>query len=188
MKIKDKLIFENGRSPLKTATTAERLQKIIFDKNIKQADLARATGISRGAISNYVQGRYEPKADIVQKLANALNCSEMWLWGYDVPAEKTSQLFDEENPYVAEVSDTLDGLEVDHQIYARNWIREFAKNPENLREGVFMPTMVETKKEQPTGAGELSPKRKAFLDKVMQMSDAELDRLERILALVENTK
>lgn len=44
------------------------------------------------------------------------------------------------------------------------------------------------KKEQPTGAGELSPKRKAFIDKVMRMSDAELDRLEQILALVENTK
>ena len=48
--------------------------------------------------------------------------------------------------------------------------------------------LLEDKKEQPAGAGELSPKRKAFLDKVMQMSDAELDRLEQILALVENTK
>ena len=43
-------------------------------------------------------------------------------------------------------------------------------------------------KEQPTEYGELSLKRKAFIDKVMQMSDAELDRLEQILALVENTK
>lgn len=48
--------------------------------------------------------------------------------------------------------------------------------------------LIEDKKEQPTGAGELSPKRKDFIDKVMQMSDAELDRLEQILALVENTK
>ncbi len=48
--------------------------------------------------------------------------------------------------------------------------------------------LIEDKKEQPTGVGELSPKRKAFIDKVMRMSDAELDRLEQILALVENTK
>lgn len=48
--------------------------------------------------------------------------------------------------------------------------------------------LLEDKKEQPAGEGELSPKRKAFIDKVMQLSDAELDRLEQILALVEGTK
>lgn len=46
---------------------------------------------------------------------------------------------------------------------------------------------VETKK-QPTGFDGLSDKKKAFIDKVMLMSDDELDRLDKILALVENTK
>ena len=46
----------------------------------------------------------------------------------------------------------------------------------------------ETKKEQPTEDDGLSEKKKAFIDKVMRMSDAELDRLDQILALVENTK
>ena len=46
----------------------------------------------------------------------------------------------------------------------------------------------ETKKEQPTEFDGLSDKKKAFIDKVMQMSDAELDRLDQFLALVENTK
>jgi transcriptional regulator with XRE-family HTH domain len=45
----------------------------------------------------------------------------------------------------------------------------------------------ETKKEQPIENDGLSPKRKAFIDKVMQMSDEELDRLDKILALVERT-
>lgn len=44
------------------------------------------------------------------------------------------------------------------------------------------------KKEQPTEIDGLSEKKKAFVYKVMQMSDAELDRLEQILSLVENTK
>lgn len=73
---------------VKTSTTSERLQEMMRIKNIKQADLAKATGISRGAISNYVLGRYEPKSDVINKLAKALNCSEMWLWGYDVPKER----------------------------------------------------------------------------------------------------
>jgi repressor LexA len=46
----------------------------------------------------------------------------------------------------------------------------------------------ETKKEQPVVIDGLSEKKKAFIDKVMQMSDTELDRLEQILSLVENTK
>ncbi len=48
--------------------------------------------------------------------------------------------------------------------------------------------LIEDKKEQPAGTGELSPKRKAFIEKVMQMSDEEVDRLEQILSLVEGTK
>lgn len=52
---------------------------------------------------------------------------------------------------------------------------------------VPMERQAETKKEQPTGTDRLSEKQKAFIDKVMQMSDAELDRLDKILSLVENT-
>ncbi len=73
---------------IKSSTTSHRLQELLLEKGIKQADLARMTGISRGAISNYVLGRYEPKSDIISKFAKALNCSEMWLWGYDVPRER----------------------------------------------------------------------------------------------------
>ena len=41
------------------------------------------------------------------------------------------------------------------------------------------------KKEQPIYIDELSEKQRYLINKVMQMSDSELDRLERILALVE---
>ena len=44
------------------------------------------------------------------------------------------------------------------------------------------------KKEQPTEFDGLSKKQKSFIDKVMQMSDAELDRLDKILSLVENAE
>ena len=72
----------------RSATTSQRLKEAMDDANMKQADLARATGLSKGGISNYVMGRYEPKSDIISKLAKALNCSEMWLMGYDVPKER----------------------------------------------------------------------------------------------------
>lgn len=44
----------------------------------------------------------------------------------------------------------------------------------------------EEKKEQPT-TGELSLKKKEFIQKVQEMTDAQIERLEQILALVEKT-
>ena len=72
----------------RSSSTSKRLKEAMALANMKQADLARATGLSKGGISNYVMGRYEPKSDIISKLSKALNCSEMWLMGYDVPKER----------------------------------------------------------------------------------------------------
>jgi transcriptional regulator with XRE-family HTH domain len=47
--------------------------------------------LNRGTISRYLSGKYEPKADQINKLAKALNCSEMWLWGYKVPRERSEK-------------------------------------------------------------------------------------------------
>ena len=47
---------------------------------------------------------------------------------------------------------------------------------------------VPIKKEQPTEYDGLSEKKKDFIEKVMQMSDDQLDRLDKILSLVENTE
>ena len=44
------------------------------------------------------------------------------------------------------------------------------------------------KKEQPIDFDGLSKKKKAFIYKFMQMSEVELERVEKILSLVENTK
>ena len=53
---------------------------------------------------------------------------------------------------------------------------------------VPMKSDTETKKEQPTEFDGLSEKKKAFIYKVMQMPESELDKLDKILSLVENTK
>lgn len=51
----------------------------------------------------------------------------------------------------------------------------------------FLMGWDEDKKEKPAEGGELSPKQKAFIDRVMQMSDVELERLDQILRIVEGT-
>lgn len=74
---------------MKKVNTSERLKEAMMDAGKKQADLVRETGLDRGAISSYLSGKYEPKQIAISKLAVALNVSEMWLWGYDVPKERT---------------------------------------------------------------------------------------------------
>lgn len=74
----------------KKVNVSERLKEAMKDAGKKQADLIRETGIDSGAMSKYLNGKYEPKQNAINKLAIALDVSEMWLWGYDVPKERTA--------------------------------------------------------------------------------------------------
>ena len=71
------------------ATTSQRLHMAMAMDHKKQTDLVALTGINKGTISRYCSGEYEPKATAINKLATALNVAEMWLWGYDVPMERS---------------------------------------------------------------------------------------------------
>lgn len=75
----------------KAASTAERLREALDAAGKKQADLVRDTGLDRGAVSSYLAGKYEPKQMAAHKMAKALDVSEMWLLGYDVPRERTAE-------------------------------------------------------------------------------------------------
>ncbi len=72
----------------RTVSTADRLREAMRETGKTQADLVRETGIGKSNISRYITGRFDPKSDAVHKLAVALNVSEMWLWGCDVPKER----------------------------------------------------------------------------------------------------
>lgn len=71
------------------ALTKDRLREAMSAANKKQADLVRETGLNRGTISRYLSGEVEPRQEAAYKLALALNVSETWLWGYDVPMERS---------------------------------------------------------------------------------------------------
>ena len=74
----------------RVALTKDRLKEAMQRADKKQADLVRETGLNRGTISRYLSGAVEPRQDAAYKLALALNVSETWLWGYDVPMERSS--------------------------------------------------------------------------------------------------
>lgn len=53
--------------------------------------------------------------------------------------------------------------------------------------GILKSDLIEDKQKQPT-QGELSYKKREFIRKVEGMSEAQIEKLEQILALVENTE
>ena len=68
---------------------SERIKEGLALREMKQADLVNISGISKGALSSYISGTYEPKQRNIYKIAKALNVNEAWLMGYDVPLERT---------------------------------------------------------------------------------------------------
>lgn len=80
---------------MERATFSERLNSIIKEKKIRQVDLCRKTGIGKSAMSQYLRGSFEPKQQKLYALAAALDVSEAWLMGYDVPKERRKPAFSE---------------------------------------------------------------------------------------------
>lgn len=63
----------------------ERLAEAMTRESLKVSDLADLTGIHVSTLSQYLNGRMEPKQDKLSTLAEALKVQETWLLGYDVP-------------------------------------------------------------------------------------------------------
>jgi transcriptional regulator with XRE-family HTH domain len=61
-------------------------------RGMKAVDLVQATGIGKSAISQYISGKYEPKQVAIHKIAKALNVSEAWLMGYNVPIQRVEEI------------------------------------------------------------------------------------------------
>lgn len=74
--------------PRKTDTFQNRLRAGLAQLTMTQSELAKLSGVSKSSISRYLSGAWEAKQDAVYMLAHALNVSEAWLMGYDVPMER----------------------------------------------------------------------------------------------------
>lgn len=93
------------------STIAERIKKGMELKGMTQADLSRASGIPRSALSSYLSGKYAPKQDNIFRISKALNVSEAWLMGADVPMMRYP-VTDEER---AESDEIVEYLELLHK-------------------------------------------------------------------------
>lgn len=83
---------------MKKENTASRLAQIMKENNLRQIDILNRTlpycqqygvKMNKSDISQYCSGKTEPNQDKLFVLGKALNVSEAWLMGYDVPMESS---------------------------------------------------------------------------------------------------
>lgn len=82
---------------MKVTTTASRLNQIIDERGLRQVDILNAAKpyclkygvkLNKNDLSQYVSGKVDPGQEKLTILGLALNVSEVWLMGYDVPQDR----------------------------------------------------------------------------------------------------
>lgn len=83
---------------MKKQTASDRLKQIMSERNLRQVDILEMCKpycqkynikLGRNDLSQYVTGKVEPGQKKLTILGMALNVSEAWLMGFDVPISRT---------------------------------------------------------------------------------------------------
>ena len=91
-------------------STAERLRRVMQERGLKQVDLLRLIGpvakryddhISANTLSQYVNGKVEPRQNRLHILSIALNVNEAWLMGFDVDPDRSKAHPEEKIPPIS---------------------------------------------------------------------------------------
>lgn len=78
-------------------TTSSRLKEIMVQRNLKQVDILRlcepyckdyGVKLNKNDLSQYVSGKVQPGQDKLSILGLALDISEVWLMGYNLPMNR----------------------------------------------------------------------------------------------------
>lgn len=64
-----------------------RLRKAMDEKSISASELSKISGVDKGSLSNYINGKYAPKQDKVFRIAKALGVDAGWLMTGDEPRQ-----------------------------------------------------------------------------------------------------
>lgn len=67
---------------------SQRLKELMESTGDKQIDMARKTGISKGTLTKYVNGKMGMKQSRIEKIAEIYGVDPVWLLGFDVPKKK----------------------------------------------------------------------------------------------------
>jgi len=86
------------------STFSDRLREALDLRRITAAELSRRTDIPQHMISKYLRGLNEAKSGNLHKFAVALEVSEAWLMGLDVPRTPSRPVETQKIPLLGEIS------------------------------------------------------------------------------------
>lgn len=124
---------------MKKENTAIRLNRIMTEKNLRQVDILERVKpfcikydikMNKSDLSQYVNGKVEPGQDKLTVLGMALNVSEAWLMGFDVPMERTAST-KESSPKIMQYYELLNDLGK-HEATKR--VEEMTHAPQYMKE------------------------------------------------------
>lgn len=68
-----------------------RIAEALELRGWKAVELCEKTGISKSSLSHWIKQEWQPKQKPLMAMAMALDVSELWLAGYDVPMERAPE-------------------------------------------------------------------------------------------------
>ncbi len=115
---------------MKNETISERIKFALDKSSLTQAEVVKKTGISKGALSSYIAGRYVPKQTNIYKLAKALNVSPAWLMGLDVPMVDNKKLESDntKSNTIVDLIEKVNFLDIEDKKFLKYFLNEKEKN------------------------------------------------------------
>lgn len=115
-----------------------RVAEALSLRGWKQVDLVEKTGIAKTSVNGWVKQNWQPKQKALMKMAKALDVSEMWLAGYDVPMERpeaqkkndelTQLIFEiKENEDLKDLFSSICSLSDDQRTTIKSMVNELSK-------------------------------------------------------------
>lgn len=115
-----------------------RIREALRIRNMKQVELCEKAKIKKSSLNNWLRQRWQPKQEPLMKMAKALDVSEMWLAGYDVPMERpvaqikndelTQLIFEiKENEDLKDLFSSICSLSDDQRSTIKSMVSELSK-------------------------------------------------------------
>lgn len=90
----------------------DRLRRAMNVRGMKSVELCERSGVPKSAVSYYLAGKSKPKADRLYIISKALDVSEAWLMGYDVPMDRA-----EKQKKIDQLAELIDKLRSDPDFF-----------------------------------------------------------------------
>lgn len=68
-----------------------RIAEALKIRKMKQVELCEIIGVNKSSVNSWIKQRWQPKPKALFAMAKALDVSELWLAGYDVPMEQSTE-------------------------------------------------------------------------------------------------